>query len=139
MHTAVKDIDVAEKLIDEGRGRIRIDFVRGADLLDASTVHHHHAVSDLQRFFLIVGHKDARNVHLVVQASQPATKFLAHPGVKRSKGLVEQQYPGLYRQSARQRDSLTLTTGKLRGVAIGQPVELDELEQVIDPLADLGR
>jgi hypothetical protein len=64
---------------------------------------------------------------LIVQASQPAAQFLAHPGVKRTEGLVEQQYPGLYRERARQCDALTLTTGKLRGVAIGQPVELDEL------------
>ena len=63
-----------------------------ADLLDPAVVHHHHAVGDLERLLLVVGHEDAGDADLVVQAAQPAAQLLAHLGVERAEGLVEQQH-----------------------------------------------
>jgi hypothetical protein len=111
-------------------------------LLDTALVDHHHAVGHFQRFFLVVGHEDAGDMQLVVQAAQPAAQLLAHLGVQRAKGLVEQQHLGLHRQRAGQGNALALAARQLRGVAVGQPVELHQLEQVVTfclICASLGR
>jgi hypothetical protein len=81
--------------------------------------------------------KIAGDVQFVVQAAQPAAQFLAHLGVERAEGLVEQQHARLDRQRAGQRDALALAAGQLRGEAVGQPVELHEVEQFMHLLADL--
>jgi hypothetical protein len=47
------------------------DFVWAADLLHATAVHHNNAVGYFKRFFLIVRHKNARDVIAVVQFAQP--------------------------------------------------------------------
>jgi hypothetical protein len=53
-------------------------------------------------------------VHVVVQAAQPAAQLLAHLGVERAEGLVEQQDLRLDGQRPGQRDALALAAGKLR-------------------------
>ena len=113
------------------------DLVRRADLLDPAVVHHHDAVGDLERLLLVVRDEHAGDVDLVVQPPQPAAQFLAHLGVERAEGLVEQQHLGLDRQRARQRDALPLAAGELRGIAIAEPVELHELQQIAHARADL--
>ena len=107
-----------------------VDLVRRAFLLDAALVHHHDAVGHFHGLFLVVGDEDAGDVHLVMQAAQPAAQLLAHLGVERTEGLVEQQHLGLNGQSAGQGDALALTTGELVRVTVGDPVELHELEQL---------
>ena len=57
--SAVKEIDVAEKIIDEGIGRMMINFFRRAQLLDPALVHQNHAVRHFQSFFLVMGDEDA--------------------------------------------------------------------------------
>jgi hypothetical protein len=76
-------------------------------------VHQHHAVGHFQRLFLVVGDEDRGDVQLVVQAAQPAAQLLAHLGVERAEGLVEQQHARLHRQRAGQRDALALAAGEL--------------------------
>jgi hypothetical protein len=58
VHTAVEQVDRAEEAIDEGRCRESIHLFRRADLLDPAVVHHHHAVGDFERLFLVVGDED---------------------------------------------------------------------------------
>ena len=79
VNAAVKQVHVAEEVVDERRRRVIVDLVRTADLLDAAVVHHHHAVGDLERLFLIVGDEHAGDVDLVVQLAQPAAQLLAGP------------------------------------------------------------
>ena len=138
VHTAVENVHVAEKLINERRRGTRVNLVWGADLFDPSPVHDHHPVGDFQRFFLIVRHEDARDMQFIMQAPQPAAQFLAHLGVKRTEGLVEQQDPWLDRECARQCNALTLAARKLRGIAIGKPVELNQLQEFRNASSDLG-
>ncbi len=134
---AMKQVHVAEELQHEGRGRVVIDLVGRADLLDAAFVHDDDAVGNFHRFFLVVRDEDAGQMHLVVQAPQPAPQLLAHLGVERAEGLVEQQYLGLHRQRAGQCDALALAAGELRRVAVRQPVELHELQQLHHLVGDL--
>ena len=115
-----------------------IDFLGRADLLDPALVHHDDAVGELERLFLIVGDEDAGDVDLVVQPPQPSAQFLAHLGVERAEGLVEQQHLRLDRERARQGDALALAAGELRGIAVGEAVELHELQQLVHARADLG-
>ena len=116
---AVKQIDVAEEVEDERRGRLIVDLVGRADLLDPPLVHHHDAVGHFERLFLVVGDEDAGDVQLVVQPAQPAAQLLAHLGVERAERLVEQQHARLDRQRARQRHALALAAGELRRIARG--------------------
>ena len=76
-----------------------------------------------------MGDEDAGDVDLVVQPAQPAAQLLADLGVERAEGLVEQQHLGLHRQRPGQRDPLALPAGELVRIAVGQPVELHQLEQ----------
>ena len=50
-----------------------------------------------------------------------------------AEGLVEQQHLGLDRERTGQRDALALAAGKLVRVAVGDPVELHELQQLRSP------
>ncbi len=72
-----------------------------------------------------------------MQAAQPAAQLLAYLGIERAERLVEQQHARLHRQGAGQRDALTLAARELRGIAVGQPVELHQLQQRLHFLADL--
>ena len=109
------------------------DLLGRADLLDAALVHDHDAVGHLERLLLVVGDEDAREVDLVVQPPQPAAQLLAHLGVERAERLVEQQHPRLDRERARERHALALAARELRRVAVGQPVELHQLQQARRP------
>ena len=101
-------------------------------------VHHDDAVGDLERLFLVVGDEDAGDVQLVVQPAQPAAQLLAHLGVERAERLVEQQHLRLDRERARQRDALALAAGELGRIAVGEPVELHQLEQLVRPCARIS-
>ena len=111
---AVEDVHVPEEVHDERRRRMLEDLVRRAVLLDPALVHHHDAVGELERLFLVVGDEHAGQVDLGVQPAQPAAQLLAHLGVERAERLVEQQHLRLDRQRARQRDALPLAAGELR-------------------------
>ncbi len=101
-----------DRLADEGMNesgrRVVVDFLGRADLLDLALVHHHHAVGDFQRFFLIVRDEDRRHVNLVMQRAQPAPQLLAHLGIERAEGLVEQKDARLDGERTRERHALTL-------------------------------
>ncbi len=113
-----------------------IDVVGRADLLDLALVHHHDAVGDFQRLLLVVGDEDRGDVDLVMQRAQPFAQLLAHLGVERAEGLVEQQDARLDRERARERNALALAAGELARIAVGEPVELNEIEQLLDPRTD---
>ena len=53
-------------------------------------------------------------------------------GVERAERLVEQQHARLDRKRAGERDALALPAGKLVRKAVGEPIELHELQQRID-------
>ena len=72
-----------------------------------------------------------------MQGAQPLAQFLTDLGVERTERLVEQQDARLDGQRARERDALALAAGQLAGIAIGQPVQLNEIEQLLHARADL--
>ena len=71
-HAAIADLDrqhdrFADETVHERGRRMVVDLAGRADLLDAALVHHHHAVGDFERLFLVVGDEDRGDVDLVVQ------------------------------------------------------------------------
>ena len=87
-------------------------------------------------FLLIVGHKDAGDVNVIVQAPKPRAQLLTHLGVERAEGFVEQEHFGLHGQGARQSHALPLSSGKLRREAVGERLQLDKLQKLVHLGAD---
>ena len=113
-----------------------IDLIRRADLLNAATVHHHHAVCHLQRLLLVMCHEHAGDLHFVVQPPQPASQLLTHLRIQRAERFVQQQDARLNRQRAGQCDALPLPTRKLRGIALRQALQTNKLQQLLDARAN---
>ena len=125
-----KLVDFAEKAAHERARGLRVQRLRIGKLLDAALIHHRDAIGQLERFFLIVRYKNARHVNAIVQPAQPAAQVAAHARVERTERLVEQQDFGFDRERARERDALALSARKLRGIALRELAELDQLEQL---------
>jgi hypothetical protein len=100
--------------------------------------HHHHAVGELERFFLVVGDEDGGVAGAVMDLAQPAAQLAAHLGVERAERLVEQQHLGFDRHGAGKRHALALAAGELRRIALLQAGKLDQVEQLGGAAADLG-
>ncbi len=118
--------------------RLLVEVARPADLLDHAVVHHRDLVGDLHRLLLVVGDEDGRDVHLFVEAPQPFAQLRAHARVEGAERLVEQEHLGLDRERAGERHPLPLAARELGRVAVAELLQLHELEQRVDPLADLG-
>ena len=128
---------MTQEIEHEGVGRAFIDLVRGPGLLDPSMVHDDNPVSHLQGLFLVVGDEDTGYMDLVVEPPQPAAQFSPHLGVQGAEGFVEEEHLRFHRQGPSQGDPLSLTTGELGRIAVGQPFKLHQLEQVMDLLLDI--
>ena len=63
---------------------------------------------------------------------QPGAQVRAHVGVERAEGLVEQQHARLDRERAGERHALALAAGQLRRIAVGEALEADEVQQLVD-------
>src|SRR5205823_14568557 len=57
--------------------------------------------------------------------------------VERTERLVEEQHLRIDRERAREAHALALTTGELRRITPCEPLQLDELEELVDALVDL--
>ena len=95
-------------------------------------------VGDLHRLVLVVRDEDRRDVHDVVELAQPLAKLGADARVEGAEGLVEEQHLRLRCERAREPHPLPLSSGELCGVAVPEVLELDEVEELVDPLGDLG-
>ena len=104
---------LAQEVENEGRLRVLVDLVGRAQLHQLAVLEDRHAVSKVQRFFLVVGDEDRGDPGPVVQLAQPATQFAANLGVQGPERLVQQQHPGLDGERAGERDPLALAAGQL--------------------------
>jgi hypothetical protein len=81
--------------------------------------------------------EDRRHVHLVVQSAQPRAQVLADTCVERAERLVEEEHGRLDGQRPSEAHALPLAAGQLRRVVVRPARDLDELEQLVDPPANL--
>ena len=130
-------VDRADEAHHELGLRVLVEVVRLAGLLDSALVHDHDLPGDLHRLLLVVGDEDRRHVDLVVEAAQPLAELLADVRVQRAERLVQQQHLGLDGERASQRHPLALAARELRRVAVAEPLEVHEPDQLLHPLVDL--
>ena len=76
----MEQVDVAQEIEHEGVGRVLVDLIGSAGLLDFALVHDHDPVGHLQRLLLIVGDEDAGDVDFVVQPVAASGAVLRAPG-----------------------------------------------------------
>ncbi len=129
-------VHLPQKLDHKRCRRLLVDLVGSPDLLDAPAIRHDDPVGDLQRLLLVVGDEHAGHTHLVVQPPQPSAQLQAHPRVECAEGFVQQQHTWLDRERTRERDALPLPARELMRIAFRKPVELNEIEQLVDPIAN---
>ena len=67
--SAVKQVHIPQKFVDEGCGWVFVYVVGRSDLLNLAFVHHDHAVCYLERFFLIVGDEYAGDVDVLMKSA----------------------------------------------------------------------
>ena len=84
----------------------------------------------LHRLLLVVRDEDRRHVHVLVETAEPCAQLLADGRVERAERLVQQHHLWLDGERAGERHALALAARELRGVAVGEAVEVDEREQL---------
>jgi hypothetical protein len=84
-----------------------------------------------------VGDEDRGDVDLVVEAPEPVAQLLAHLGVERAERFVEQQHRGLDGEGTGQGHALALAARELRRLAVGELLEVHELEELHHAVVDL--
>jgi len=124
----VQQVRDAEEVRDERGVRLLVDLARRARLLDAPTVHHRDAVAHGEGLFLVVRDEDERDPDVVLDRLQLDLQVLAEPRVQGAQGLVEEQDARREHERARERDALLLPTGELRGLAVLEALQANELE-----------
>ena len=122
-------IHFPHELQHEAGRRLTPHAFRRIGLFDVALAHHHHPVGNFHRLFLIVGDEHAGKFQLFMQLTQPAAQLFTHLRIQRAERFIQQQNLRLYRQGARQRHALFLTTGQLRRIAIRQVSQLHHLQQ----------
>ena len=76
-------------------------------------------------------------MHVVVQTAKPRTQVLAHARVERPERLVEEEDARLDREGTGEGHPLPLAARELGRVALAEPVQLHEPEQLVHALPDL--
>jgi hypothetical protein len=110
LYPATKQIHVTEKAVHKRVGRFVIDPVGSVDLFDLAFIKDGDAIGHFKGLFLVVRHKDAGEVNLVVQTAQPYPEFLAHPRVERAERFIQKKDARFHRESAGQRNALALAS-----------------------------
>ena len=137
LDAAVEDVDVAEEAHHEGRGRMVEDFLGRADLLDRpwfmTTTR---SATSRASSWSWVTKTLVRRISSWRRRSQRRSSWRTLAS-REPKGSSRSSTLRLDGEGAGQGHALALAAGELRGVAVGQPVELHELQQVRDLLPDL--
>ena len=102
------------------------------DGLDAARPrrHHRHAVGEIDRLLHVVGDEDHGLRRALPDAQQLALHQPAGLRVERAERLVHQQDLGIEGERARDRGALLHAAGKLRGVAVLEAVQADQLDEI---------
>lgn len=132
----VEQVDRTDELGDEAVGRLLVDLVRLADLLDPAGIHHRDAGGHGHRFFLVVGDHHAGHARRFDDADQFQLHLRAQLLVQRAHRLVQQQQLRPLGQRPRQRHALLLAAGQLVWLALAQVAHLHQVEHLAHALAD---
>jgi len=154
--SAVKEQRVAGPFVAAGEsaelGDERLILVRGnpdlgdlpTDLLldepgrhalfqDLSLIHDHNAVAELLGLFHILGREDQGGA-LPLELPEPLPDQVPGLGVEAGRRLVGDDDPGLIKQGPGDEEPPFHARGQLVDLAVSLGLELDELEEALDPL-----
>ena len=137
-HRRVHQVGDAKEVGDERGGRVLVHLARRAALLDVAAVHHGDPVAHGERFLLVVRHVEEGDADPLLQLLELHLQLSSQLGVERTERLVEQQHGRLQHERAGQRHALLLAAGQLGGLAPLEADELDELERLLHPAAQVS-
>ena len=123
----------SENLRIGGRG---VELQRVGVLRDGAVTHHHDAVSEIKRFFAVVGDENTGEAQLALQTFQPQTQILTHLHIQRTERLVKKHHFRRGGQCSCQRYPLLLPTGQLRRITVAEGSELHHFQELHDLLPD---
>ena len=112
-----------------------VDVARGVGGHDATVADHDQVVGHRQRLGLVVGDQHGGGTDTPQQVMDLLAQLDAQLGVEGRERFVEQDQLGLGGERPGQRHPLLLTTGQLVWLAVAQPGQADEVEQLVDPIA----
>ena len=116
----------ADEAGNEAGRRSMVEIVGRPDLLDAATVHHHHAVGERHRLDLVVGDVDGGGAHLLMHALDLGAHLHAQLGVEVRQRLVEQEDLRIAHDRAPHGDALALAAGELARLALEQLGDVED-------------
>ena len=119
---------------DESVGRPAVDLDRRAGLADLALAHDDDEVGHGHRLALVVGDDDGGDAEPLLQLAELDLHRLAQLGVERRQRLVEEEQPRRQRQRPGDRDALALAAGELCDRTVGEAGQMDEVEELGDPL-----
>src|SRR6266446_9739663 len=108
----------SNKLGHETRCRRLCKFSDRALLHDGALIDEHDLIGEESRFPEIMGHEHDRLAQAAKNPPQISLQIRSDHWIEGAERLVQQQDLGVQHESAHQAHPLTLTTGKLHGVAI---------------------
>ncbi|EON32400.1 phenol hydroxylase [Gordonia terrae C-6] len=121
---------------DEARhehvGRIVVELLGCADLLHVAAAQDHHAIAEGHRLGLVVGHVDGRGAQSLLQLRDLGPHLHTQLRVEIRQRLVHQERLGRPHDRASHRDTLPLTTGEIRRLAIEVLTEIEDARGLVD-------
>src|SRR5581483_11229124 len=120
-------------------GRVIVQLLRRAKLLDETAVQYSDARSHRHRFGLIVRHVDEGGLHALVNLGDFGARLHAQLGVQVGEWLVQQEDLRRTYQGAPQRHTLALSAGEFFGFALEQFLQAQDVGGIDDPLVDFLR
>ena len=108
-----------------------IELVRRADLLQPAAAHDGHAVAELERLVLLVGHEHGGDPDPVDEIPNLAARALAQGGVEVGERLVQQEHARLRCQRAGERHPLLLPARELVDAAGAESRQIHQRQGAI--------
>ena len=125
---ATDQIGCPNEIRHKGTARRIVDLVGRADLLNRPGMHDNHAIRNGQCLFLVVSHVHRCNPEPVLQLLNLQPHFSAQLGVEIRQRLIEEDHGRGKRKAARQCHTLLLSAGEVRGTALSQVSQTDQLQ-----------
>ena len=133
-----QEAERADERGDEAVGRLVVDFLRRADLLQHAVRHDPDPVGHRQGLALVVGDVDEGDVGPFLDRAQLGAHVLAQLEVERAQRLVEQHHLGLDRECSGDRHPLLLAARELAHGLVRGVGQVDQAQELLGPLAALG-
>ncbi|MCY1415269.1 hypothetical protein D9M71_307450 [compost metagenome] len=128
----LEEVGVAQERGNEGIRRVLVEVVAAAQADDLAVAEDGDALGQAHGFFLVVGHVDDGDAQAPVQLAQFVLQVFAQFFVQGAERFVHQQDAWLVHQRPGDGHALLLAAGQLRWAAMGELLQLHQLEHGLD-------